>query len=42
MNDGFLIHVQYTSTFYLLVVPCGEKFGGRVVVRVACHFSNKG
>ena len=42
VNDDFFVRVQYTSTFSLVVETCSEKFGGKMVVRVACHFSNKG
>ena len=41
VNNGFIVRVQYNSTSSLVVAPCGEKFGGNMVVRVACHFSNK-
>ena len=42
VNDGFFVHVQYTSTLSLLVAPFSEKFYGKMVVRVVCHFSYKG
>ena len=42
VNDGFFFHVQYTSASSLVVAPFSEKFGGKMVVRVVCHFSNKG
>ena len=42
MNSGFIVCVQYTSVPSLVVAPCGEKFDGNMVVRVACHFANKG
>ena len=40
MDNGFFC-VQYTSTSSLLVSPCSEKFGGEMVVRIACHFPNE-
>ena len=42
MNYGFLVRVQYASALSLVVAPCREKFGGKMVIRVACHFSDKG
>ena len=42
VNDVFVVRVKYTSTLSLVVAPCGEKFGGKMVVRVECQFSNKG
>ena len=42
VNDDFFVRVKYTSTSSLVVAPRSEKFGGKMVVRVACHFSNKG
>ena len=41
VNDVFIVCMQYTSTSSLVVVPRGEKFGGKMVVRVACHFPIK-
>ena len=41
VDNGFFVCVQYTSTFSLVVAPCSEKFGGRMVVRIACHFPNE-
>ena len=41
VNYGFLVRVQYTSTLSLVVAPCSEKFGGKMVVRVVCHVSNE-
>ena len=34
VNDGFLVRVQYTSASSLVVATCGEKFSGKMVVRV--------
>ena len=34
VNDGFLVLVQYTFASSLVVAPRGEKFGGKMVVRV--------
>ena len=42
MNNGFIVCVQYTSASYIVVVPCGEKFCGKMDIIVACHFDNKG
>ena len=42
VNDVFFVRVQYTSTYSLVVALCIDKFGGKMVVRVACHFSDKG
>ena len=41
VNNGFLVRDHYTSASSLLVAPCGEKFGGKMVVRAACHFANR-
>ena len=41
-NNRFLVRVQYTYASSLVVVPCGEKFGGKMFVRAACHVVNKG
>ena len=41
VKNAFLVCVQYTSASSLVVAPCGEKFGGMMVFRVVCHFSNK-
>ena len=41
-NDRFLASVQCTPALFLVVAPRGEKFGGKMVVRIACHFSDKG
>ena len=41
VNYGFLVRVQYTSMSSLVVAPRGEKFGGKMVIIVACHFANK-
>ena len=41
-SNGFLVRVQYTSTSYLVVAPRGEKFGGNMVIRIACQFVNEG
>ena len=41
VNNGFFVRVQYISTSSLVVEPCSEKFGGEMVVRVACHFPNE-
>ena len=41
MNNEFIICVQHTSTLSLVVAPCDEKFGGKMFVIFACHFSNK-
>ena len=40
VNDGFLVRVQYTSTSSLVIAPCGDKFGGKMVVIFTWHFSN--
>ena len=37
----FFVRVQYTSTSSLAFAPYSEKFGGKMVFRVACHFSNE-
>ena len=42
VNYRFLVRVQYTPASSLVVALCGENFGGKMVIRVACHFSNKG
>ena len=42
VNDRFLVCVQYTSTSFIVVAPCGENFGGKMLFRVACTFDNKG
>ena len=36
MNDGFLVRVQYASASSLVVTPHGKKFGGEMVVIIAC------
>ena len=41
LTMDFFVHVQYTSTSPPVVAPCSEKFGGKMVVRVACHFTNE-
>ena len=41
VNNGFFVYVQYTYTLSLVVATCSESFGGKMVVRVACHFSNE-
>ena len=40
--NGFLVRVQYTSASSIVVAPRGEKFCGKMVFRVACHFNDKG
>ena len=37
----FFVCVQYTPMPSLVVAPFSEKFGGEMVVRVACHFPNE-
>ena len=41
LNNVFFVCVQYTSTSSLVVAPFSENFGGKMVIRVACHFSNE-
>ena len=41
VNDGFIVCVHYISALSLLVSPRVKKFGGNMVVIIACHFSNK-
>ena len=42
VDDGLLVHVQYDSAAYIVVTPRGNKFGGKIVVKLACHFSDEG
>ena len=42
VNDGCLFCVQCIYASSLVVVPLGENFGGKMVVRFACHFDDKG
>ena len=42
MNYVFLVCVKYTSALSLVVAPRSDKFGGNMVVIIACYFSNKG
>ena len=42
VSDGFLFRLQYTYASFLVVAPRGEKFGGNMVIRVACYFADKG
>ena len=42
VNDGFLVFLKHTSALYVVVAPHGENFCGKMVVRVACHFNDKG
>ena len=42
VNNGFLVHVQYTSAFSLVVTRRGNKFGGKMVVIIVYHFTDKG
>ena len=41
MKDEFLVHVQYASVPSLVITPRGKKFGGEMVVRIVCHFSDE-
>ena len=41
VNDGFLVRVNYTCALSVVVAPCGDKFGGKMSSRVACHFVDK-
>ena len=41
MKNGFFVCMQYTSMSSLVVEPGIEKFGGEIVIRVACHFPNE-
>ena len=41
VNNGFFVRIQYTSTSSLVVAPFSEKFGGKMVVIIACHFTNE-
>ena len=42
VNYRFIVCVQYTSASSFVVETFCEKFGGKMVVRVACYFDNKG
>ena len=42
VNDGFIFYVQYTSASFLMVSPRCEKFDGKIFIRVAGHFADKG
>ena len=41
VNDGIIVIVKYTSAPYFVVEIRGDKFGGNMVIRVACQFSDK-
>ena len=42
VDDGRLVLVMYASASSLVVKPQGNKFGGNMVVRIVCHFSDEG
>ena len=42
VNGGYIVCVQYTFASSLVIAPHGDKFGGKMVVRVVFQFANKG
>ena len=42
VSYGFIVYVQYTSALFLVVAPHFYKFGGKIVIRVAGQFDDKG
>ena len=42
VDGGLLVYVYCIPAPSLVVTPRGKKFGGNMVVRIACHFSNEG
>ena len=41
VNDGCLVHMQYTSALSLVITPRGKKFGGKIIIVIACHLVDK-